>query len=173
MRRQLLKWFGGAALCGAMLGGAATGLAEEKAKDPMPVANPSDFHWKPKETLPPGANAVVVYGDTKTGPYDFFGKFPAKYTVPMHWHTSDCMVVMMKGSMVIARDKMPDVEIKEGGFFMLPGKMKYIARCENECTFLVHGTQPFDIFYANPKDDPRNAAPGKSGSTPAATKKAK
>jgi hypothetical protein len=159
MMRKHSLWLAGGALCALALGvGVATARAEEKAKDPMPVANPSDFHWKPKETLPPGANAAVVYGDPKVGSYDFFGKFPAKYTVPMHWHSNDCMVVMMKGSMVIGRDKMADVEIKEGGFFMLPGKMRYTAHCAKECIFLVHGAQPFDIFYANPKDDPRNAA---------------
>jgi hypothetical protein len=129
------------------------------SKDPMPVANPSEFHWKPKDTLPPGANAAAVYGTPAEGHYDFFGKFPAKYTVPLHWHTNDCSVVMMKGSMVIGgrANQMPDVEIKEGGFFMLPGGMKYTAHCEKECIFLVHGEKPFDIFYTNPEDDPRNA----------------
>jgi hypothetical protein len=122
----------------------------------MPVVNPSDMHWKPKTTLPPGANATVLYGDPAVGNYDFYGKFPAKYTVPMHWHTNDCSVVMMKGAMTIQRDGEKDVVIKEGGFFMLPAMMQYVAKCPTGCTFLVHGEKPFDIFYRNPKDDPRN-----------------
>jgi hypothetical protein len=147
------------ALVAAMIAG-LTGVANADAPlaahDQMQVSNPSSFQWKPKDTLPPGAFATLVFGDTHVGNYDFFGKFPAKYTVPMHWHTNDVMVVMMQGSMVIAREKMPDVEIKQGGFFMLPGGMKYTAHCEEECIFLAHGPKAFDIFYQNPKDDPRN-----------------
>lgn len=126
------------------------------SSDPMPVLNKKDMHWKPKVTLPPGATATVLYGDPTQGNYDFYGKFPSKYTVPMHWHTNDCNVIMMKGDMTIERDNMPAVTIKEGGFFMLPGKMQYTAKCPSGCTFLVHGEKPFDIFYRNPNDDPRN-----------------
>jgi hypothetical protein len=125
-------------------------------KDPMVVLNPDQLNWQPKKTLPPGANAAVAYGDPSTGSYDFYGKFPAKYTVPMHWHTYDCNVVMIKGSMTIKRDNTPDKKIEQGGFFMLPGMMKYVAYCPKECIFLVHGEKPFDIFYADPKDDPRS-----------------
>jgi len=125
-------------------------------KGQMPVANPTEFHWKPKETLPPGAFAANVHGDPQKGNYAFFGKFPAKYTVPMHWHTNDCMVVLMKGSMVIGRENTVPIEIEEGGFFTLPAGMRYTAHTPKDCIFLVWGWKPFDIFYANPMDDPRN-----------------
>jgi hypothetical protein len=45
--------------------------------------------------------------------------------------------------------------IEEGGYFFLPGAMRYVARCAAKCTFLAWGEKPFDILYANPKDDPR------------------
>ena len=141
--------------------GISNGLADEApavGAAAMPVVNPADFKWKPKDPLPPGAFAAVVNGDPHVGGYDFFGKFPAKYTVPMHWHTNDVMVVMMQGSMVIGRDKQPSVEVKQGGFFLLPAALKYTAHCDKECIFLAHGPKAFDIFYANPKDDPRTAA---------------
>jgi mannose-6-phosphate isomerase-like protein (cupin superfamily) len=122
----------------------------------MPVANTSDFHWKPKETLPPGALAANVYGDPQRGNYAFSGRFPDKYTVPLHWHTNDCMVVIMKGSMTITRENTGPVDIKEGGFFMLPARMRYTAQTPTERVFLVWGTSRFDIHYVNPKHDPRN-----------------
>lgn len=123
--------------------------------DPMPVANPAMFHWKAKEALPPGAFGAVVHGDPAKGDYDFFGRFPDNFTVPLHYHTNDCSVVMVKGAMTIARPGRADVEIEEGGFFLLPAKMEYVARCGKACTFLVHGALPFDIIYSDPKDDPR------------------
>ncbi|MBV8762948.1 MAG: hypothetical protein JO257_37025 [Deltaproteobacteria bacterium] len=125
------------------------------AADPFPVANPSDFHWKPKEALPPGATGAVLRGDPTKGDYDFVAKFPAKYTVPLHSHTNECIVVMRKGAMTIGRTGEKDVTIDEGGLFVLPAKMVYTAHCTAACEFLVHGTAPFDILYADPKDDPR------------------
>jgi len=131
------------------------GIAAADGDDPMLVQNPGGFHWKPKDALPPGAFGAVVHGDPTKGDYDFFGRFPDGFTVPLHTHTNDCSVVMVKGSMVIARPGRADVEIGEGGYFLLPGKMSYVARCQKACTFLVHGDKPFDIIYLDPKDDPR------------------
>jgi hypothetical protein len=126
------------------------------SKDDMIVKNLNKLEWHPKPTLPPGAESTILFGDPAKGHYDFYGKFPAKYTVPMHWHSNECNVVIIKGSMVIKRDNAPDITVEQGGFFTLPAKMKYIAYTPKDCIFLVHGEEPFDIFYVNPKDDPRN-----------------
>jgi len=108
-----------------------------KMKEHMVVANPADFHWKPKETLPAGAMAANVYGDPTKGNYAFYSKFPAKYTVPQHWHTDDCMVAIIKGSMRIDPENAASVNIQEGGFFKLPGHMRYVAHTPKETIFLV------------------------------------
>jgi Domain of unknown function (DUF4437) len=125
-------------------------------KENMIVKNLSQLEWHPKPTLPPGAESALAFGEPAKGHYDFYGKFPADYTVPMHWHTNDCTVIMISGSMTIKRDSAPDVTIEQGGLFTLPAKMKYIAYSAKGCIFLVHGAEPFDIFYVNPQDDPRN-----------------
>ncbi len=122
----------------------------------MIKASLGDIHWKPKNTLPPGASSANVYGTPAEGNYAFYGKFPKNYTVPMHWHTNDVWVVIVKGSMIIKRDGIPDSTIRQGGFFFLPGPMRYIAHCSEECIFLAYGYKPFDISYRDPKDDPRN-----------------
>ena len=127
-------------------------------KEQWVAMNPADFHWKVKDTLPQKpspAQAAVVWGDPLKGAYAFFGKFPAGFTVPMHWHTNEVLVVMTKNSMVITPEAGTPQEITEGGFFSLPAKMKYIAHCAQECVFLAWGDKPFDIFYQDPKDDPR------------------
>jgi len=135
---------------------AAHVAAADVAKtDPMLVVNATDFHWKPKDALPPGATGAVLRGDPAKGAYDFVAKFPDKFTVPMHSHTNEMTVVMLEGTMVIGRAKMPDVSIEKTGLFVLPAKMAYTAHCEAACMFLVHGQKPFDIIYANPSDDPR------------------
>ena len=121
----------------------------------FPVLNPPQLAWKPKEALPPGAFGAVVRGDPHEGPYAFFGRFPVKFTVPLHWHTNDVAVVMTQGAMVIEAEGAPARTIPQGGYFFLPGQMRYVAKCALTCTFLAWGEKPFDILYANPKDDPR------------------
>lgn len=120
------------------------------------VKNINELEWHPKKTLPAGAFSSVVEGNPAKGHYAFYGKFPAGYTVPAHWHSFDCTVLIVKGSMTIKREGAENVTIQQGGFFRLPGNMKYTAYTPEECIFLVQGEKLFDIFYANAKEDPRN-----------------
>jgi len=138
---------------------ARVATADVAQTDPMLVVNTTDFHWKPKDALPPGATGAVLRGDPAKGAYDFVAKFPDKFTVPMHSHTNEMTVVMLEGTMVIGRPKKPDVSIAKDGLFVLPAKMAYTAHCETSCTFLVHGQKPFDIIYTNANDDPRKKKP--------------
>jgi hypothetical protein len=151
-------------LCGGLAhaqGSAPAGGGALATRAQWVTVNPADFHWKLKDTLPQKpspAHAAVVWGDPPNGAYVFFGKFPAGFTVPMHWHTNDVLVVMTKNSMVITPEGGEAREINEGGFFSLPAKMKYIAHCTQECVFLAWGDKAFDIFYESPNDDPRIGA---------------
>jgi hypothetical protein len=123
------------------------------------VVNPGDLHWKDKPSLPPGATGATIWGDPAKDTYDILGKFPAKYSVPMHSHSNDVWAYVLKGGpMQIKQDGKPDLEIKEGGFTFIPAKAMYVCGCTTECTFMVHGEKPFDITYKNPKDDPRAAS---------------
>lgn len=124
----------------------------------LPVINPDQLAWKPKDALPKGAHGAVVRGDPHEGPYAFFGRFPGSYTVPMHFHTNDVAVVMTAGSMIIEPQGGVAATIAQGGYFFLPGQLNYVARCEKPCTFLAWGEKPFDIIYADAKDDPRKRA---------------
>ena len=76
---------------------ASTGEDVPVATQSLVVKNPADLQWKLKEALPQTpspAHAAVAWGDPATGAYAFFGKFPAGFTVPMHWHTNAVLVVM-------------------------------------------------------------------------------
>lgn len=134
---------------------AAFAAAAALAAETFPVINPPQLAWKAKDALPPGAFGAVVRGDPHQGPYAFFGRFPAKFTVPLHFHTNDVAVVMTEGSMVIEPEQGAGQRIEQGGYFFLPGAMRYVAKCAQACTFLAWGEKPFDIIYADAKDDPR------------------
>ena len=126
------------------------------ANSAMVVKNIEELEWHPKNSLPPGAFLSVVIGDPAKGHYAFYGKFPARYTVPAHWHSFDCTVLIVKGDMTVKREGLEDVTINQGGFFTLPAKMIYSVFTGVECIFLVQGEDPFDIIYFRTSDDPRN-----------------
>jgi hypothetical protein len=131
-----------------------TFLPAAPAAPPYPIINPDELQWVPKDALPPGAHGAIVRGDPHAGPYAFFGRFPANFTVPSHWHTNDVAVVMTEGSMEITTG-ISSRRIEQGGYFFLPGEMRYIARCDKPCKFLAWGEKPFEIHYEHREDDPR------------------
>ncbi len=79
----------------------------------------------------------------------------SKVLIALVTHTEDVAVVMTQGAMVIEPEQSTAQRIEQGGYFFLPGKMRYVAKCAQPCTFLAWGERPFDIIYADPKDDPR------------------
>jgi len=141
-------------LASCLAAAAASLIAMVTIAAPFTVVNYSELNWVPKDALPHGAVGATVRGDPRVGPYAFLGRFPEKFTVPMHWHTNDVAVLMTEGSMTI-RTANETKRIDQGGYFFLPGSMRYVAECEHACTFLAWGEKPFDIYYLEPNDDPR------------------
>src|SRR5262249_26896765 len=134
----------------------AIGVAVAPSDGPkMTVVQTAERHWKPKLALPPAAFGANLWGDPATGPYGFVGKFPVNFRVPLHSHTNDVRVVMLKGNMVITYPGELEVEIAEGGYFLLPARRAYVASCAKGCEFLAFDQLPFDIIYADRKEDPR------------------
>ena len=135
----------------------APGVSPPAPEEPrMTVVQVAERERKPKPSLPPGAFGADLWGDPASGPYGFVGEFPANFRVPLHAHTNDVRVVMLKGSMVISYPEEPDVEIVEGGYFLLPAGRAYVASTGKGCEFLAFDQLPFDILYVDPTDDPRN-----------------
>jgi hypothetical protein len=137
------------------LSAAIMAITASQAGADVRARNPADLEWRPKETLPPGASAALLNGDLAVGPYDFIGKFPAAYEVPLHWHTHAVEVVLLEGRMIITPDGGKSAAVEPHGFIHLPAQLRYTAACPQGCTFLVHGVMPFDIHYVRAEDDPR------------------
>ncbi len=111
--------------------------------------------------LAPGAKMAVLVGDpTKSGvPYVIRAKMPDGYKVPPHWHPSDENVTVLQGTLLIGEgDKLDPAKTEEltvGSFMRMPKKMHHFAIAKGETIIQLHGTEPFEINYLNPADDPR------------------
>jgi hypothetical protein len=113
--------------------------------------------------LPSGAKMAVVSGDPgKAGPFKLQIKMPADYAVPAHHHPADEVVRVKSGALNYGMgDKL---DKSNAGTLSDPMTHVTMAAGMNHWVFTtapavveVSGTGPFEIVYADPKDDPRTA----------------
>jgi quercetin dioxygenase-like cupin family protein len=123
------------------------------------MMSPDKIAWGPTPPgLPPGAQGAILLGDPdKEGPFVVRVKAPAGYVVPPHHHSKDEMVTVLSGKTGMAMGETVEKDSRKilapGGFAYMPAGMVHYAWCEEES--VISGNGPFDIIYANPKDDPR------------------
>ena len=126
---------------------------------------PSDTHeWKEgPPSLPPGAMIDVLEGDpSKEGPFVFRIKAPDGYQIPVHTHPKTERVTVISGTFNIGMgetfEKSNTKPMPAGTYGFWETGMKHYVWVKGETIVQFHGTGPWKIEYANPKDDPRNQA---------------
>jgi quercetin dioxygenase-like cupin family protein len=125
------------------------------------VVSGAAAHWgAAPPSLPAGAQAWVLHGSpAKEGPFVIRLRFPAGFVVPPHRHSKDELVTVISGSFSITPgDKVDRSALRAmppASFFHLPAGMTHYAVAETETVVQINGVGPFDVVYANPKEDPR------------------
>jgi hypothetical protein len=134
-----------------LLAGSAAGLqAKGKA-----------MKWMENPALPAGAKVAVVKGDpSKDGAFTIRIKMPANYTVPPHHHPADEVVrVMGEGTLSYGMgdklDRSNVGSLTKGYHVTMAAGMNHYVFTSDPIEVQVDGTGPFQIIYADPKDDPR------------------
>ena len=110
--------------------------------------------------LPDGSKFAVVTGDpTKEGKFVIRAKFPAGYAVPAHHHPAEERVAVLSGRLGYGMsDKLEKAKAKTltaGHHVVMKADMNHWVFARSPTTVQVSGTGPFQIVYADPKDDPR------------------
>lgn len=130
------------------------------AADDHIMITPSEIKWaKGPGFLPAGAEAAVLFGDPgAAGPFAIRLKFPDKYKVPMHFHSTDENVVVISGELMMGGHD-TSVALKSlpaGSFAHMKAGVHHQVEASGETVVQVNAMGPFDITYINPDDDPRN-----------------
>ena len=125
------------------------------------VNNPARIKWGPAPAaLPKGAQLAVLSGDpAKEGMFTIRLKFPRGYRVMPHHHPNDELVTIISGQ--VSRG-MGDTYIPakmatmlQGGYAVMPAGMNHYVSTRTGAIVQVTAHGPFEVVYANPKDDPR------------------
>jgi len=140
----------------AALPGSAVGQMDEHK-----LITPQDIKWGPAPpSVPPGAQAAVLYGDPgKEGMFAFRLKMPKDYHIAPHTHPKPEIVTVISGAarlgMGTTADRGKAQVLPAGSFFALsPGSAHYFF-ADEDAVIQLNSTGPWGIDYVNAKDDPR------------------
>ena len=120
-----------------------------------------DVKWGPAPpSVPPGAQAAVLYGDlSKDGMFAFRLKMPKDYLIPPHTHPKPEIVTVLSGTarlgMGASADRGKAQVLPAGSFFALPPGSVHYFFADEDTVIQLNSTGPWGINYVDPKDDPR------------------
>ena len=134
-----------AALVGLMVLGATDASAQKKPKKLLMAAE--DLKLEQLPGGPPGVMSAAVWGDQTKGAYIGFNKFPAGFTAPMHYHTSETKITVIKGGYTYEGKK-----YSPGSILIIPGMDKHVSGgvADSETIFLIEQPGKFDLNVVEP-----------------------
>ena len=124
--------------------------------------HPANLKWMDGPPgLPAGAQMAVLSGNPgEKGMFTVQLKMPAGYAVPAHHHPTDEHVSVVAGKIGYGMSDKLDREkaksLARGTRVTMKAGMNHWVFANAPATIQVSGMGPFQIVYADPKDDPRS-----------------
>jgi hypothetical protein len=143
-----------------ILAGLTAALCATAAQSQYRGNNPGNLPWGPGPAgMPKGVKMIVVSGDpTKSGPYKIKLRFPAGYKIGPHRHPTEEKLRIITGGLTFGMGPSKQTELKsltKGSVATVPANTYHFASTSVGATVEFEGTGPFEIGYAERKDDPR------------------
>ena len=149
MRRVFGVTATGILVTGALLGAA---VAQEK-KEIIHVDSAKTMHVDSAKAtykeLAPGALAAVLWGDLDKGPYGAFTKFTPGANFPLHTHTNDIRIVVLKGAYLYKPENGEEKWVAAGQYIFLPGGDRHASGgdAKEGVLFYQESTGKFDLNF--------------------------
>jgi quercetin dioxygenase-like cupin family protein len=121
------------------------------------VVTPGEVVWGPgPASLPPGAQAVVLYGDpAKDGLFALRLKFPKGYRIPAHTHPKPEVITVISGTFRLTTGHGAIKPLPAGSFVAMEPGLVHQAGADEETVVQLNSAGPWGVTYVNAKDDPR------------------
>jgi quercetin dioxygenase-like cupin family protein len=110
-------------------------------KDPV-LLTAEDIKWEPIPGGTTGAMSAKLWGDETKGAYGGLTKFPAGFKAPLHNHTNDMKIVIIKGAYIYNGKK-----YGTGSYLFIPGGQNHESGGaeDSETIFFSEQPGPFDL----------------------------
>ena len=125
------------------------------------IIAPEEMKWGAgPNALPPGAEAVVLYGDpSKEGLFALRVKVPKGYHIPPHSHSKPEIVTVISGEARLGMgdnaDEARTRKMGQGSFMAMPPGTTHYVYVDQDTVVQLNSVGPWEVNYVNPKDDPR------------------
>ena len=135
-------------LVGLIFFGVTDTSAQKKMKKEAVLWAAEDLKWEPLAGAPPGVVSVMLWGDNTKGAYGGFTKFPAGFKAPLHFHTNDMKVVVIKGAYTYKGKA-----YGPGSYLSIQGGDQHVSGGveDSETIFMIQQPGKFDL---NPVEAP-------------------
>jgi quercetin dioxygenase-like cupin family protein len=134
-------------LTAVLIGIASVAFAADVKKTGGAVFTPApDVQWQDVPGMQ-GVQVAPLGGDPAKGPSHFFLKFAPGFSAPVHHHTADHFVTVLRGTLVLAVDG-KEQKLPAGSYFSFSGKKKHATRCEAgaECVLAMDVRGKWDVI---------------------------
>ena len=133
----------GVAIVGALGVGAFLGVVAAQGQKTVHV----DSAQATYKELAPGASASLVWGDMDKGPYGAFTKIVPGASFPLHTHSSEIRIVVLKGAYVYKPEKGQEVRVTAGQFLSIPGGDRHVSGADAKEGAVFYQASPgkFDL----------------------------
>jgi quercetin dioxygenase-like cupin family protein len=136
-------------LTGLIFLGATQASAQNKTKKEAVLWAAEDLKWEPLAGGPPGVMSVMLWGD-KDGAYGGLTKFPAGLKAPLHYHTYETKIVVIKGAYTYKGKK-----YGPGSYLSIPGGDQHESGGVEGSETIIMIQQP-GKFDLNPVEKPKD-----------------
>jgi len=139
----------------------AASAAFAQSMDDHKVVSPQEIKWAAgPPSIPPGAEAAVLYGDPgKDGQFAMRLKIPKGYKIAPHTHPKPEIVTVISGTFRLGMGEKADESnakaLPAGSFFSMPPGMAHFASADEDTVVQLNSTGPWSLTYVNAADDPR------------------
>jgi len=73
----------------------------------------------------PDASRATLWGNPESGPHAAFTRIAAGANVPLHTHTSDLRIAVLKGAYVYKPEKGAEIRVTAGQYLFIPGGLRH------------------------------------------------
>lgn len=153
--RILFARCAGAAL---LIAAAATPV---QAADEHTIVSAEEIEWTAgPPSLPPGAEAAVLYGNPgEDGLFSMRLKLPKGYHIPPHTHPRPEIVTVISGTFRLGMGEKAEAgegkALPAGSFLALLPGTAHFAYADEDTVIQLNSTGPWNLTYVNPTHDPR------------------
>jgi quercetin dioxygenase-like cupin family protein len=137
------------------------------------VYRAQEMRWdEAPSALPSGARTALLFGDPqKSGLFAMRVKLPKGYRIAPHMHPQSEILTVISGNLSLGLGPLADrnslEELPAGSFSSMPHGVVHYVLVNEDSVVQIDANGPWEIEYANPKDDPRlRGAPNASASAP-------